>query len=100
MTFTRPVNSNALSKEKKLALLKDYVSHYEQEAALDSTTLNRKVPRETFSELLDRIGSLLLQESRRMATEPGAVYEFLTPLHSLQAWRVCCPETSECIASH
>ncbi|MDX6577106.1 MAG: hypothetical protein QOE96_3059 [Blastocatellia bacterium] len=84
MAFTRPVNSNALSKEKKLALLKDYVSHYEHEAALDPTTLNRKVPREAFSELLDRIGSLLLQESRSMATEPGRVYEFLhaTPLPS------------------
>ena len=77
MAFTRPVNVNALSKEKKLALTREYVSHYEREAALDPTTLNRKVPREAFSELLDRIGGLLLQESRRMATEPGPICEFL-----------------------
>jgi hypothetical protein len=84
MTFTRPVNINTLSKEKKLALLKDYVSHYEREAAVDPTTLNRKVPREAFSELLDRIGGLLLQESKSMAIEHGPVYEFLdaTPLPS------------------
>lgn len=71
-------------QEEKPALLRDYVSHYEREAALDPTALNRKVQREAFSDLLDRIGGVLLEESRRMAIEAGPVYEFLdsTPLPS------------------
>jgi len=44
MAFTRPVNINALSKEKKLALLKDYVSHYEREAAVADRQSSRAVP--------------------------------------------------------
>ncbi|HJQ27172.1 MAG TPA: hypothetical protein VKA60_25005 [Blastocatellia bacterium] len=64
--------------------MKDYVSHYEAEAAVDPSVLNRKVPREVFAPLLDRIGELLLQESKRLAREPGPVYDFLeaTPLPS------------------
>lgn len=72
IAFTRPANINALSKETKLTLPKDHVSHYEREAALEPTALNRKIPREAFSELLDRIGGLLLQESRKMAIEIGS----------------------------
>ena len=84
MPYQRPVNTNALSKEQKLSLLKEYICHYEREAALDQTVLNRKVPREAFSGLLDQMGDLLLQESMRIATEPGPVYDFLeaTPLPS------------------
>lgn len=77
MPYERPVNATALSKEQKLSLLKDYVKHYEIEAALDRSVLNRKVRREEFDPLLDRIGELLLQESKRLADEPGPVHDFL-----------------------
>jgi hypothetical protein len=54
MPYERPVNTTALSKEQKLSLMKEYISYYEREAALDRSVLNRKVPRGAFSELLDR----------------------------------------------
>lgn len=84
MPYQRPVNAKALSKDQKLSLLKDYIAHYEREGARDPNALNRKVPREVFSELLDRIGAMLVQESARMATDAGPVAEFLdsTPLPS------------------
>jgi hypothetical protein len=77
MSFERPVNQTALSKKQKLSLLRDYVSYYEVEASLDRSVLKQKVPREAFTELLDQIGDLLLQESKRLGTEPGIVYDFL-----------------------
>lgn len=84
MPYQRPVNRKALSRDQKVSLLKEYTSHYEREVAHDPNALNRKVPREAFSELLDDIGTLLVQESARMATEAGPVAEFLdaTPLPS------------------
>jgi hypothetical protein len=77
MPYERPVNTSALSKEQKLSLLKEYISHYEREAARDRSVLNRKLPREAFSGLLERIGELLLQESKGIAVAPGPVYDFL-----------------------
>ena len=84
MPYERPVNTSALSKGQKLSLLKEYISHYEREAAIDRSVLNRKVPRGAFSGLLERIGQLLLQESKSGAVEPGPVCDFLdaTPLPS------------------
>jgi hypothetical protein len=82
MPYQRPVNTTALSREQKLTLLKEYLSHYELEAVRDRGVLNRKVPREAFAELLDRIGELILQESKLRAEEAGVVHDFLeaTPL--------------------
>lgn len=82
MKFTRPTNPNKLTKEQKLLLLKEYISHYEREAAVSQSTLKQGIPREAFSELLDQIGQLLLQESKNISTQPGTVTDFLqaTPL--------------------
>jgi hypothetical protein len=82
MRFKRPTNSNKLTKEQKLSLLKEYVSHYEREAAADQNILKQGVPREAFSDLLNQIGQLLLRQSKIMSTELGAVSDFLktTPL--------------------
>lgn len=65
MAYQRPTNRLPLSRSEKLNLLKDYVRHYRQLVAADSTVLNRKVPREAFGELLDRLGEMLLTESAR-----------------------------------
>lgn len=79
--FTRPTNPNKLTKEQKLSLLKEYISHYEREGAADQTTLKRGIPREAFSDLLDQIGQLLLHE-KSFSIEAGIVTDFLqaTPL--------------------
>lgn len=71
MPYERPVNTTGLSKEQKLSLLKEYIPHYEREAALDRSVLKRKVPRGAFARLLDRIGGQLLQESKSIALKPG-----------------------------
>jgi hypothetical protein len=81
MAYVRPVNKTSLSKQKKLQLLTEYAAYYRDAVAADDadeTTLNQKIPREAFSGLLDRIGSLLTDESARLATGPGPVRDFLT----------------------
>lgn len=82
MKFRRPTNPAALSNEQKITLLRDYVAYCERIAAADPNALNQKVPRDAFSDLLDRIGELLLRESQTMATNAGEVANFLdaTPL--------------------
>lgn len=77
MAYHRPTNGSPLSKSEKLDLLKDYVRHYRQLAAADSTVLNRKVSREAFGDLLDRLGEMLLTESARLAESEGPVRDFL-----------------------
>jgi hypothetical protein len=56
MAYKRPTNPTPLSNAEKLNLLKDYMQHYRQLAAIDGTILNRKVPRGAFVDLLDRLG--------------------------------------------
>jgi hypothetical protein len=82
MKFRRPTNPTALSKDQKISLLKDYVTHCQRIAAADPNALNQKVPRDAFSDLLDHIGELLLRESQAIATSGGEVANFLdaTPL--------------------
>jgi hypothetical protein len=82
MRFRRLTNPNKLTTEQKRSLLQEYLSHYEREAAVDQSALKQKVPRDAFSELLDQIGLLLLQESKIISTRSGPVADFLqaTPL--------------------
>ena len=77
MAYQRQTNRSHLSKSEKLELLKDYVRHYRELAATDSAALNRKVPREAFADLLDRLGEILLTESARLAESEGPVRVFL-----------------------
>jgi hypothetical protein len=77
MAYKRAVNAEALTSGEKKALLAEYFAHYEREAARDRTTLNRKLPRTAFSRLIDRIGEVVVEESTRLAEEPGDVREFL-----------------------
>src|SRR5882672_7740994 len=77
MSYTRLTNPSPLSKSEKINLLREYSEHYRGLADTDKAALNRKVPREVFAELLDTIGTLLLDESRRMGESAGPVREFL-----------------------
>ena len=82
MKFKRPTNPTALSKDEKIALLRDYIAHCERLAANDLNALNQKVPRGAFSNLLDQIGELVLHESSAISSGAGVVSHFLdaTPL--------------------
>jgi hypothetical protein len=77
MAYKRPANRTPLTSAEKLNLLKDYMQHYRQIAASDSTVLNRKVPRGAFGDLLDRIGEMLLTESMRFTEATGPIRTFL-----------------------
>jgi hypothetical protein len=77
MAYERPTNRSPLSKTEKLDLLKDYTQYYRQLAATDATVLNRKIPREAFGDLLDRLGAILLTESVRLAEAAGPIRTFL-----------------------
>jgi hypothetical protein len=77
MPYVRPANNRPLSKQEKLRLLTEYAAHYRDAVLNDATALNRKIPREAFTDLLDRVGMLLVDESARLATASGPVREFL-----------------------
>jgi hypothetical protein len=77
MAYVRPVNTTPLSKQQKLHLLSEYAAYYRNAVASNDHALNQKIPRDAFADLLDRIGSLLIDESARLAIGPGPVREFL-----------------------
>src|SRR5260370_19030643 len=87
MAYERPTNRSPLSKAGKLDLLKDYIQHYRDLAATDAKVLNRKVPRAAFSDLLDRLGRMLLTESKKLTETAGraahASRPFLSPTMAL-----------------
>jgi hypothetical protein len=77
MAYVRPINLVPLSKEQNLNLLSEYFEHYRGLIASDKTALNRKVSRSDFSDLLDRIGEVLLAESAKLAETEGPIQTFL-----------------------
>jgi hypothetical protein len=77
VAYKRPKNEQKLSKPEKLDLLKDYVQHYRQLCPTDKAVLNRKVPRESFGDLMDGLGEMLLTESAKLAVGAGPVRTFL-----------------------
>jgi hypothetical protein len=77
MAYIRPANRQQLSAEQKRQLLAEYMDYYRKTAASDSDALNRKISRDGFDALLDKVGVLLVQESERLAVQPGPVREFL-----------------------
>jgi hypothetical protein len=77
VAYDRPTSRKKLSKAEKLDLLKGYTQYYRKLYAADKTVLNRKVPREAFKDLLDRIGGTLLAESVKFAKAGGPIRTFL-----------------------
>ncbi len=77
MAYVRFEKTKPLSKPETVALMRDHIDHYRRLARVDAAVLNVKVPQEAFEGLLDRVGELLVEESRRLASNPGAVPAFL-----------------------
>jgi hypothetical protein len=77
VAYSRPTNKQKLSKQEKLDLLKEYAEHYRHLIATDRKALNRKVPRESFSDLIDMLGEMLLTQSAKLAVKEGPVRKFL-----------------------
>src|SRR4051794_11999463 len=78
MGYTRPQPLSKLPKVERHRLLHEYYEHYRHLAEQDSSLLNRKVPREAFSALLDEVGELILRKTAALASQPGSVQQFLS----------------------
>ncbi|MCX5791857.1 MAG: hypothetical protein NTY45_06500 [Elusimicrobia bacterium] len=86
MKYTRPRIETRLSKEEKVALMRDYIEYYKHQYAANPAFLNTKIPRKAFEELTNQIGALLLKKSTAWA-KAGEVSKFLhaNPLpHSMR----------------
>jgi len=77
LAYIRPKSDITLSKEEKIELLREYYDYYKELTSKDINALNKKLPREALSSLLDNIGTILLEESKKLAEQDGPVKEFL-----------------------
>lgn len=79
MAYQRPTIAAKLSKQEKVELLKHYIDDYRQRITRDNAkaTLNQKVSRQHFANLLDEVGALLWDKSGQMAESEGPVRDFL-----------------------
>lgn len=78
MAYIRYKSEIVLSKPEKVNLMAEYIEYYQRlinEQGLE--TLNVKIPREVFDDVLDHIGSFLNKKAIEMATEDGPIKEFL-----------------------
>ena len=75
--YVRPSHSSRLTAAEKTQLLNEHFAHYAALISQNPAALNVKVPRTAFDQLLNQIGSLLLAESKRLATADGPVRDFL-----------------------
>lgn len=88
MAYIRPQNSQTLAKAEKVALLREYIAHYEEVLGEQGiAALNAKIPREVFSPILEAIGETLLSQSDRLLRDNVDVQTFLenNPLPSRMA---------------
>lgn len=76
MPYERPQPARRPVRSTRGQRLDEYFAHYRELAARDPDALNRKIPRDAFAPLLERIGELLVTEAAR-AAEAGVVREFL-----------------------
>ncbi|OPX85751.1 hypothetical protein [Pelotomaculum sp. PtaB.Bin117] len=78
MAYERFKPGLSLTKQEKVDLMAEYISHY-RTLSKDGNlnVLNRKIPREAFASALDRIGELLLYEAQILSESNGPVKEFL-----------------------
>ena len=78
MTYARLQNLRKLDKAEKVTLLKEYVEHCKktvQEQGVES--LNAKIPREVFAQILDALGELLQANASQLLKENLDVQAFL-----------------------
>lgn len=69
MPYVRPRIVERLEPYAKTRLVQSYFQFYEQAFVEDPDSLNQKIPRETFANLLDEVGCLLVQRSKEMMGE-------------------------------
>lgn len=77
MAYCRPQSKARLTKAEKLSLLSRYFEYYRGLAKQNPASLNVKVPREAYDQLLAQVGALLLATSAMAAEEHGPVRDFL-----------------------
>jgi len=77
MPYKRKRPESKLSKGDREVLLRDYWNFYRERSKTDPSALNRKIPREAFADLLDDLGTLILDKANELASCPGAVRQFL-----------------------
>jgi hypothetical protein len=75
--YVRPANPHPLLPHEKAELLRKYFAYYERLAQDAPELLNVKLERSAVSDVLDEIGTLLLERSQQLAREPGPVKDFL-----------------------
>ena len=78
MAYIRLQNFRKLNKAEKISLLKEYAGHYEktmQEQGIES--LNVKIPREVFAQILDSFGEFLQDKANHLLKENEDVRAFL-----------------------
>lgn len=92
MTYIRPQAPQRLPKAERSEVLREYFEHYRALASTDPGALNQKIPREAFQDLLDRIGTLLLEEARRAASQGGPVRDFLEANSLPGRWNELLPD--------
>ncbi|MCC5807973.1 MAG: hypothetical protein JJU00_16725 [Opitutales bacterium] len=114
MSYIRPKTKTKISPEDKADVLRDCIAHCQEAFQRDPESLNRKIPREIFSAVLDEVGALLVRRSAEIATGddtgagpavakfldenplPESIEKVLTPqlrtfallLHALRQWAV------------
>jgi hypothetical protein len=75
--YKRYENKNQLDKSQKIKLLEEYNKYYENLKNLQGIErLNIKIPREMFNDVLDKIGTILVEEANELSKE-GSVKDFL-----------------------
>jgi hypothetical protein len=75
--YKRFDNKNKLTIDQKIELLQEYNKYYENLIKTEGIEkLNIKIPREVFEELLDKIGTILIEKSSKMSKN-GPVKDFL-----------------------
>jgi hypothetical protein len=77
MAYVRPTNTAPLPAEAKDKLLKQYGDFYRELAGRTPGELNKKLPRSALAGSLDRIGALLIEESKALAASNAEVRQFL-----------------------
>jgi len=64
-------------KKEREVILREYWEFYRKESEVDPSVLNRKLPREVFADLLDEVGTLLVERATKLSSQPGPVRQFL-----------------------
>jgi hypothetical protein len=75
--YKRYENKNQLDRSQKIKLLEEYNKYYESLInSQEIEKLNIKIPRELFNDILDKIGTILVEEANELSKK-GSIRDFL-----------------------